>query len=298
MLTFCGAMVCGAFAETAAIASDATFRADVSEVRVSFSTTDENDRVVDTVLPSDFAIVDQDMVVRDFRSFIRSEYSQLDVVVLVDTSESITPRFQQELAKVLEIIHRTGGVPEESFSIVSFNDVKPVVVCEGNCGKLKLDEQFLIVKSGGLTPLYDSMVFASRMLGRVDDQHTRKILVLFSDGADTISLKSFTEAMDSALENDVAIYSVDVSREPHAARGTMALRSFSANTGGRYFPVEAGTGKIIDAILEDFHATYTVAYKLPNRAAGFHQVRILPTHNLSLQFHCRHGYYYPSNSGN
>lgn len=104
--------------------------------------------------------------------------------------------------------------------------------------------------------------------------------------------------MDAALDNDVAIYCVDVSKRPHSAPGTLVLRSFAANTGGAYFPIEAGTPKVLAAILEDFHATYTVAYKLPSYAAGFHQVRILPTHNLGLQFHCRRGYYYPSNAEN
>ena len=108
---------------------------------------------------------------------------------------------------------------------------------------------------------------------------------------------AFADSGGSALERNIAIYTVDVSNAPHTLRGTLVLRSLSANTGGRYFPAEAGTSAIISAILDDFHATYTVTYKLPSRAAGFHQVRILPTHNLGLQFHCRRGYYYPSAPG-
>ena len=265
---------------------------------MTFSTTDQNGRVMATVLPSDFAIVDHDMVVRDFRSFARSEYTRLDVAVLVDASESITPQFRQELANVVQLIGETDGVPDESFSVLAFRDQNPAVVCEGNCRALNTSKQLPVIQSGGLTPLYDSIVFAARTLGHDSDPRARRILILFSDGADTISLKSFTDAMNSALDNDVAIYSVDVSRQPHTSAGTLVLRSFSLNTGGRYFPVEAGATKLIPAILEDFHAAYTVAYKLPSHANGFHLVRILPTHNLSLQFHCRRGYYYPSNQEN
>jgi hypothetical protein len=36
-----------------------------------------------------------------------------------------------------------------------------------------------------------------------------------------------------------------------------------------------------------------VTYHLPNHSSGFHQVRILPTHNLNLQFRSRSGYYFP-----
>jgi len=291
-------MVCAASAQTDAISSDVTIHSSASEVRMTFSTTDQNGRVMATVLPSDFAIVDHDMVVRDFRSFARTEYTRLDVAVLVDASESITPQFRQELANVVRLIAQIDGVPDESFSVVAFRDLKPTVVCAGNCRTLLDGARFPVIQSGGLTPLYDSIVFASRILGHGNDPRVRKILILFSDGADTISLKSFTDAVDSALDNDVAIYSVDVSRQPHNSPGTLVLRSFSVNSGGHYFPIEAGTGKVIDAILEDFHATYTVTYKLPSHAAGFHTVRILPTQNLSLQFHCRRGYYYPSNPGN
>jgi len=298
LLSLWGVLVFAASAQTAGIPSDMTLRSDVAEVRVTFSATDRNNRVVATVQPADFAIVDRDRVVRDFRSFNRSEYTHMDVVVLVDASGSITRQFRQELSHVVQLIAGTQGMPGESFSIVSFRDQKPAMVCDGNCHELFPQAKVPVIASGGSTPLYDSIVFASRMLRRRSDLHTRKILILFSDGGDNISLKSFTEAMNSAVDNDVAIYSVDVSSQPHASPDTLVLRSFALNTGGRYFPIEAGTGKVLEAILEDFRATYTVAYKLPSRAAGFHQVRILPTHDLGLQFHCRHGYYYPSHTEN
>ena len=151
------------------------------------------------------------------------------------------------------------------------------------------------VSSGGQTPLYDSIVLTSCLLARRSDVHTRKILILFSDGVDTISVNSLNDAIDSALQGDVAIYTVDVSDAPHVYPGTLVMRGLAANTGGRYFPLESGASKVLDAILEDFHSTFTVAYKLPTHAAGFHLVRILPTHDPTLQFHCRRGYYYPEN---
>ncbi|MGA9529734.1 MAG: VWA domain-containing protein [Terriglobales bacterium] len=271
-----------------------TLRSSVTEVRVNFSTTDQNDRVVATLQPSDFAIVDRDRVIHDFRSFARSEYTRLDVAVLIDASGSISSQFHSELAAVVQLIAQSEGVPDDSFSVISFRNTSPSVVCAGNCRAEASGGQFPAIQNGGVTPLYDSLEFASRRLGADRDPHARRILILFSDGADTMSVSSFTDALDSAVENDVAIYSVDVSRQPHNWPGTLILRSLAFNTGGRYFPLETGAGKLVDAILEDFHATYTVTYKLPSRADGFHEVRILPTHNPGLQFHCRHGYYYPN----
>ena len=277
-----------------------TLRSSVSEVQVTFSTTDQNNRVMANIQPSDFAIVDQDLVVREFRSFTRSEYTRLDVALLIDASGSITPQFRQELSNVVQLITEgaRGGGPDETFSVISFRDLKPTVLCDGNCGALNTTAQFPTVASGGETPLYDSIVFASHMLIRRNDPHTRKIVILFSDGADTISLNSFTDALGTALADDVAIYSVDLSNSSYSSSGTQVMRSLSVSTGGRYFRVEAGAATVINAIHEDSRATYTVVYKLPIAAAGFHRVRILPTHNLGLQFHCRRGYYYPRSSEN
>lgn len=286
----------------------ATFRTSTAEVRITFSTTDQNDRVMATVQASDFAIVDRDVVVREFRSFTRSEYTRMKIALLVDASASVTPQFRKEIASVLQVIGETSGVPEEDLSVISFRDLKPAVVCAGNCRTLSVNPnvnpnaspEFLAIKDGGLTPLYDSTVFAARFLANRSDEATsgtgrvRRILIVFSDGVDTISLSSFSDVVHEALLNDITIYTVDVGR-PHSSNGAQVLRGFALKTGGRYFPIEAGSSKITDAILEDFRATYTVAYKLPYYSAGFHEVRILPTHNLGLQFHCRLGYYFPGN---
>jgi len=271
-----------------------TLRSDAAEVRISFSATDQNNNIMATIRPGDFAIVDQDLVVRNFRSFNRTEYTRLEVAVLVDVSASVAAEFRQELAGVVQLVNQTTGVPDESFSVVSFQDAKPAVVCEGNCRSTNADARFPVAARGGVTPLYDSIVFASNLLARRGGVQTRKILILFSDGADTISQESLSDAAQSAVAQDVAIYSVDISPRPHSSPGTVVLRGLSAGTGGRYFPAEAGLVRLLQAVLEDFHATYTVTYKLPNHAAGFHPVRILPTHDLSLQFHCRRGYYYPA----
>lgn len=258
-----------------------------------------------TVQPSDFAIVDRDVVVREFRSFTRSEYTRMKIALLVDASASVTPQFRKEVASVLQVISETSGVPEEDISVISFRDLKPAVVCAGNCRTLYANPranqnpnlEFLSIKDGGLTPLYDSAVFASRFLAnrngetKGDGGRFRRILILFSDGLDTISLSSFSDVVQEALLDDVTIYTVDVGRT-HSSNGVQVLRNFALKTGGRYFSIEAGSSRITDAILEDFRATYTVEYKLPDYTAGFHEIHILPTHNLGLQFHCRLGYYF------
>ncbi len=81
-------------------APDPMYRSEVKEVRLTFFATDQHNDSVVTIVKSDFAVVDSDGVIRDFRSFGRSPETKLDLVVLIDCSESVLPRFQQEISDV------------------------------------------------------------------------------------------------------------------------------------------------------------------------------------------------------
>jgi hypothetical protein len=76
----------------------------------------------------------------------------------------------------------------------------------------------------------------------------------------------------------------------------MFLRRVSEATGGRYFSLRFSrqdtAATVLNAVLEDLRASYVVTYDLPSHQAGFHSLRLLPTHNLHLTFHSRNGYDY------
>ncbi|MGB0042806.1 MAG: hypothetical protein WBP91_06480, partial [Terriglobales bacterium] len=87
-----------------------TFRSAVSEVRVTFFATDENNRPLEEVTKSDFAVVDNELVVRNFRSFTHSNENSLEIVVLVDLSESVAPRVRTEISDVLQLLARERSI--------------------------------------------------------------------------------------------------------------------------------------------------------------------------------------------
>jgi hypothetical protein len=76
--------------------------------------------------------------------------------------------------------------------------------------------------------------------------------------------------------------------------GSSTLRHIAEASGGRYLSFDAQASDALDAVLDDLRASYVVTYELPRHSAGFHSLRILPTYNANLQFHCRAGYYYAS----
>jgi VWFA-related protein len=270
-----------------------TYRTTVSEVRMNFSAVDQNNHGVATLQPGDFAIVDKGFIVRNFQSFSRSDSTKLDITILIDTSESITPRFRQEIADILGLMSQTAGVPDENISIVSFHDLRPSLVCARDCRASHAADQLPAARAGGLTPLFDAVVYASDLLAQRADTHATKVLLLFSDGQDTISRSSLADAIDAAQTGDVQIYSIDLSKSG-ASQGAAVLYSLASTTGGRYFSAREGATRALNVILEGFRATYTVSYRLPNHASGFHTVQILPTHKLDVQFRSRSGYYFPN----
>ena len=97
-----------------------TYRSTVSEVRVTFFATDENNHPLETLTKSDFAVVDNERVVRNFRSFTHSDETSLDVVVLVDLSESVASRFRVAMSDVLRLVAREQSIPDDNIAVLSF----------------------------------------------------------------------------------------------------------------------------------------------------------------------------------
>jgi VWFA-related protein len=279
---------------SAAVAGDPidyTYRTSSNEVRLSFSAADQNDHGVATLQPGDFAVVDKDVIVRNFQSFTRSHWTKLGIAVVIDTSGSVAPHFRQEIGDVLDLLSQTTGIPDENLAIFSFRDARPVMLCAGDCRAFHAIEPVPARSANDLTPLFDTIVFASDFLSQRGDVHTQRLLIVFSDGADTASGRSLRDAIDASLRHDVQIECIDLSA--HSSSDSAVLQSLANSTGGHYFPAPDGASHALRVILESLQANYTVSYRLPARVPGFHSIRILPTHNLNLQFRSRSGYYYP-----
>lgn len=272
-----------------------TYHSTVSEVRVTFFTTDENNRTIDSIRTDDFAIVDDDRVVREFRSLTHSDETELDIVVMVDTSESVAPRFAETMNDVLQLVSQKQLAADDKISILSFGGLQPSVLCTGDCRTADAEQRLLAVRPAGATPLFDALAYGANFISRRQTPGVRPVLVLFSDGDDTISKTSARDALQAVIASGALLYTVDMNRTEGPSPGSAALQQMAEATGGRYFSIRDGASKVLQAALEDLRASYVVTYHLPSPEAGFHSLRILPKHNLNLRFHCRSGYYYGTN---
>ncbi len=274
---------------------DYTVRAHAEEVRVTFSVLDQHQHAVPNLRASDFVVVDKDYIVRNFQSFKPADWKNVDLAVLVDTSGSMTPRFRQEIAQAIELLRGSDTIPKENISVFSFRNLAPTAVCAGNClteAALRLPQ----LSADGQTPLYDSISFAADALARQGDAQTQKILILFSDGEDTISRNSLQQAVTDVMRSGIQAYAIDLSPSPGFSHGSTVLKKLAQTTGGRYLQAKEGVSPALRAILDAFHTSYTVTYRLPSQDHGFHTIQIFPTHNVNLQFRSRSGYFYPDSN--
>ena len=222
---------------------DFTYRANATEVRLSFSAIDQNNHGVATLQASDFAVVDKDVIVRDFQSFTRSDWTKLEIAILIDSSESVTPRLRREMTDVVELVSQTAGVPDENLSLFYFEGSHPALLCAGDCRARHSAERLPEVHARGLTPLFDTIVFAADFLAGHGDAQSEKVLVVFSDGADTVSRSSLGDAVDAALRSEVELNCIDLNKAAYGSQGAATLRTLAGATGGRYFLPPAGAAQ-------------------------------------------------------
>ena len=168
----------------AEIRPDFTYRTNATEVRLNFSATDQNNHGVATLQASDFAVVDKDVIVRNFQSFTRSDWTKLEIAILVDTSQSVSPRFRQEMAEVLELVSQTAEFPRRTSSCSRLRTRNRLSFAPGTAARLARPRSTSRrTRAGGLTPLFDTIIFAANFLAKQGDPHAEKVLIVFSDGA-------------------------------------------------------------------------------------------------------------------
>lgn len=269
-----------------------TYRTGSSEVRVTFYATDQNGRLMETITQDDFAVVDSGMVIRNFRSLARSNETSLDVVAVVDTSESVAPHFRANMQQVAQLVETEAGIANNSVSVIRFAGLQPSVVCSGDCRSSDAEHKIQEVKAQGATPLFDTLNYTAQFMSGRRSPDVRQVIILFSDGNDTISRISAREAFEAVLATGALLYTINLGSSGPESPGSVVLQQMAEATGGRSFSARDGVTNVLRAILEDLRAAYVVTYALPSREPGFHSLRILPKHNLNLRFHCRRGYSY------
>ena len=221
----------------------------VEVVRVDVLATD-NGRPVLGLRPTDFEVLDNG-VPQDVE-FLSYDQIPLNVVLAFDMSDSVAGERLEHLRSAGTAV-LAGLKRNDQSALVTFNN--QVMLGAGLTSDIEpLREAIGHVVGEGDTSLVDG-VFAGITVGESDAG--RALLIVFSDGLDTLSWLSPAAVLDTAKRSDVVVYAVSVGK----VRAEF-LRDLTSFSGGRLFEMEktANLSATFVSILEEFRQRYLVSY--------------------------------------
>ena len=119
----------------------------------------------------------------------------------------------------------------------------------------------------GSTAIWDAIWATSNELLSESAEHTRRAIILLTDGEDTISQVRMQDAVNRAVKVDALIYAIGIGDRYQFGINEGALKKITENTGGRaYFPRnERDLRDAFAQIQRDLREQYLVAYSPSNK---------------------------------
>jgi len=276
--------------------ADSTIKVDVKLVNVFVTVTDARGAPLASLQKENF-VLKEDGKEQKIAVFSKESALPLSIVLAVDTSLSTRKDLPLELISARKFAH-TILRPVDGMSVYKFSETVSQMVPFTNDLKT-IDEGMDHPRLGSATALYDAIFLGSHALSR---RQGRKVMVVITDGGDTMSQVDYKEALRAAQEAEAIIYSIIiVPIEASAGRdtgGEHALIQVSFDTGGKYYYAKS-LSQLDDAfrqISDELRTQYLLAYYPSERYSNsqFRQLRVdlaNPPPGGPFQAHYRAGYY-------
>jgi Ca-activated chloride channel family protein len=254
-------------------------RVNVRLVRLLITVRDAAGGIVTGLDRSDFTVLD-DGIRQDIAVFERQTEQPLSIAMLVDTSGSTGIELKTESDSVVRFFNALirEGNPNDAAALYTFNWQISYGSYTRKLAALERDARHLKSEAG--TCLYDAIFYASRDMEYREGRH---VMIIVTDGDDTVSSKTFNEAMEAAQRADAVLYPiVVVPIRNDAGRnvgGENALTTMAQRTGGRVFTPTPGPelDRAFNDVLRELRTQYLVGYyprSMPPTPKPFHSVTV------------------------
>lgn len=303
--------------QTQSTSEDDVVRVDTDLANILLTAIDKDKRFITTLRKEDVRVF-EDNQPQEISDFERETDLPLTLAILIDTSRSQEQVLADEKADARRFIDSVIHPDKDQAAIISFTgeavlqqtltgDLEKLrraaenVIIEIPYGDPRCEENVTVEREPKCwTGVWDAIwVTVNEVLSQTP-QHTRRAIILLSDGDDTSSQTDKQEAIDLAVKNDVVIYSIgihDKDAEGKLARG--ALSKVSEKTGGRVFLPQnkAELDAAFAQIQQELRSQYLISYTPSNRKRDgtFRQVKIEITNpelrKEKLRLLYRQGYY-------
>jgi Ca-activated chloride channel family protein len=240
--------------------SDTTFKVDVKLVNVFVTVTDEHGAPMAGLKKDDFELAEDDKA-QKIALFDKESALPLNIVLAIDTSLSTRKDLPLELASARRFVHAILR-PVDVLALYGFSET--VSDLTGFTPDLRvIDRAIDHLRLGSATALYDALFLGSEAL---EPRQGRKVMVVITDGGDTMSKVNYQEAVRAAETAEAILYSIIVVPiEASAGRdtgGEHALIQLSADTGGKYFYASSlpQLDEAFRQISDELRTQYLLAY--------------------------------------
>ena len=276
---------------------ETTVRVDVNLVNVYVTVTDEHGAPVGGLTKQNFVLEEDDRE-QTIKVFDKESAQPISIALAIDTSLSTRHDLPLEQASAKRFA-RSILRPIDGLAVYGFSEVVREAT-PGFTAELKqIDESIDHIRLGAATALYDAIWLTSHKL---DGRKGRKIIVLITDGGDTISKVDYKQAVRAAVEAEALVYSIIiVPIENSAGReigGEHALIQLSEDTGGKYYYATSMSqlDEAFRKISDELRTQYLLAYYPSQRTSSseFRRIEVKITGvNNAAEYGVRHraGYY-------
>lgn len=255
-------------------AQQPTFRSGSRVVPAFVTVTDGNNRLMTDLARDEFEVLDngrpQEITIFD------NEVRPFTVVVMLDTSVSMTDRLKDLYAGAEQFLLRL--MPHDKGTVGAFND-KIEFASDFTSDRSSLVSALKHLDFGNETRLYDAL---HASLDRLEKVEGRKVILLFTDGADFGSRLGSGKALDRARANEVMIYGIGL--ETEFFNGQMVVRSkpdailnrFASETGGGYFDLKKGAdlNSSFTRIAQELRSQYLLGFSPATLDGKVHRLEV------------------------
>ncbi|HEX9121123.1 MAG TPA: VWA domain-containing protein [Terriglobales bacterium] len=249
---------------------------DVKLVNVFVTVTDASGAPARTLTRDSFALF-EDGVPQAISVFNRESELPLSIVMAVDASLSTKKDLKLELVSARKFAHEIMR-PQDALALYQFSEiVEELVPFTSDLKRIDAGIERVHVRSA--TAMYDAIYLGSEALYK---RPGRKVMVIITDGGDTMSSTSYQEALRAAQQSEATVYSmIVVPIEASAGRelgGEHALIQLSHDTGGKYYYADTlpRLEQAFQQISEELRAQYLLAYYPVRRIAetDFRKIKV------------------------
>jgi len=272
--------------------SDEVIKVDTNLTNIFFTAADKNKRFISDLKAEDIRIF-EDGQPQEVFTFQQNIDLPLSIAILIDTSISEQYTLPEEKEAARAFLENVLRPQKDEAAVVSFTGETTLEQgFTGSIDRLRraIDHVEFIPPSGyvggrvivngtppisdtnqnlaGSTAIWDAIWATSEELMSQSAEHSRRAIILLTDGDDTSSRMKIHDAVERAQKSDAFIYAIGIGDRYQFNVNEGDLRKIAERTGGRaYFPKhERDLRDAFTQIQRDLREQYLIAYSPSNKA--------------------------------